>query len=128
MKRLVVSAAVLLGACGGDTSNEEPVLCTTELRPGITLTVLEDATGAPASCGAQALITASGYSEAVRHPPMIPNCADTLPLSGAHERPGVYNVTVSKPGFQDAALTNLVVAAGVCHVTTVTATVRLIRL
>jgi len=128
MRPLILGVALLVAACGGDTDSEQPIVCTTELRPGITLTVLEDATGAPASCGAQALITASGYSETVQHPSTMPGCADTVPLSGAYERPGVYNVTVSKPGFRDVTLGNLAVEAGVCHVNTVTATVRLIRL
>jgi hypothetical protein len=87
------------------------------------ITVL-DAAGAPASCGAQALITASGYSETVQNP-AAPGCVETLRLSGAAERPGTYSVTVSKPGFRDVVLSNLVVAAGVCHVTTVEQTVKL---
>jgi len=114
-------AALYLSGCGGDSA-DQGVACTLELRPGIAIEVL-DAAGAAASCGAQAVITASGYSETARNP-SVP-CDDTLRLSGAFERAGTYNVTVSKPGFQPVVFSNVVVTADVCHVVTVNLTAQL---
>jgi hypothetical protein len=126
MRRLLVCAALLLSACGGD-STDEGVACTMELRPGIMVNVVDDATGAAASCGAQAVITAVGYSEIVENP-AGPSCPESFALRGAAERPGTYTVTVSKPLYHDATLGPITVTAGVCHVNTVTVTARLIRL
>ena len=119
----------MLGACGGDSVNDpdQGIVCTTELRPAIMVNVLDEATGAPASCGAQALITASGYSETVQNP-AGPGCVSTLLLSGAVERAGIYTVAVSKPGYRDAVLGPVAVLADICHVQTVTLTARLIAL
>ena len=114
----LICATLFLAGCGGDSANErDQVVCTTELRPGITVTV-QDASGAPASCGAQAVITAAGYSETVQNP-AGPGCVNSLVLSGAAERPGQYTVTVSKQGFPNVVFNNVAVSADVCHVITV---------
>ena len=117
----LICATLLLSACGGDSTNDG-VVCTLELRPGITIEVL-DATAAAASCGAQAVITEGVYSETAQNT-TIP-CVDTVRLMGAFERRGTYNVTVSKPGFQPAVFNNVVVTADVCHVVTVNLTAQL---
>ena len=57
--------------------------------------------------------------------PAMPGCPDSLALSAAHERPGTYTVTVSKPGYRDFTQSNIVVGADVCHVITVQITARL---
>ena len=128
LESLLVGAALSLFGCGGDSVTEmDQVVCTTELRPGIMISVLDNATGAAASCGAQALITGTGYSETVANP-AVAGCSDTLLLSGAAERPGLYTVTVSKPGYRNAVFADVAVASDVCHVVTVTLTARLITL
>ena len=124
MSRLLI-AALFLSACGG--GDDERIVCTTEAVPAIRIEVLDSATGAPASCGARALITATGYSETVENPDG-PSCMNTLPLSGAFERPDTYHVTVSKLGYQEATFGPLSVLANVCHVVTVPLTARLVPL
>jgi hypothetical protein len=125
---LVAMVAIHLGGCGGDSETtpreEDGIACTTHLQAGIVITVL-DASGAAASCGAQALITEGTYSETVQLPPMLPGCNDSIALSGAFERPGTYRVTVSKPGYQSVLFSNVVVAADVCHVIPVALTASL---
>jgi hypothetical protein len=46
-------------------------------------------------------------------------------LAAAFERPDTYAVTVSKAGYLDFAINDVVVTAGVCHVNTVTVEARL---
>jgi hypothetical protein len=36
--------------------------------------------------------------------------------SDASERPGTYDVTIAKPGYVTAVYRNLMVTAGLCHV------------
>jgi hypothetical protein len=127
MTRLFLPALLMLSACGGDSSVQDMPVCTADFRPGIVVTVLDDATGAAASCGARAVVTAPGYSVTVENPAM-PGCPDSLALSAAHERPGTYTVTVSKPGYRDFTQSNIVVGADVCHVITAQVTARLVPL
>jgi hypothetical protein len=46
-------------------------------------------------------------------------------LMAAFERPGTYSVTVSKAGYLDFAINDVVVTAGVCHVNAVTVEARM---
>ncbi len=114
-------ALLLVSACGGDS---EPIVCTASLEAGIRIHVTDSASGNPISCGARAMVTAGTYSEAVDNP-SGPGCFDTAMLMAAFERPGTYAVTVSKAGYLDFAINDVVVTAGVCHVNTVTVEARL---
>lgn len=114
---------LLVSACGG-SSDSEPVVCTASIEPGIRIQVTDSVSGNPISCGASALVTAGTYSEAVANPSGT-GCFDTAMLMAAFERPGTYAVTVSKAGYLDFAVNDVVVTAGVCHVNTVTVEARL---
>ena len=92
--------------------------CSTEFAAGISIRVLDSVSGNPISCGARAVVTASGYSETVENP-AGPGCLDTLPLFAAGERPGTYSVMVSRAGYRDLVVSNVDVTANVCHVNTV---------
>jgi len=115
-------ALLLVSACGG--SDDDPVVCTASLEAGIRIHVTDSASGNPISCGARAVVTAGTYSEAVDNL-SSPGCLDTAMLLAAFERPGTYAVTVSKAGYLDFAINDVVVTAGVCHVNTVTVEARL---
>ena len=116
-------ALLLVSACGG-SSDSESVVCTASLEAGIQIQVTDSASGNPISCGARAVVTAGTYAEAVENP-SSPGCLDAAMLPAAFERPGTYMVTVSKAGYLDFAINDVVVTAGVCHVNTVTVGARL---
>lgn len=120
-------ALLLVSACGGGSDREPepiPVACTPSVDPGILIRVTDNASGNPISCGARALVTAGTYSETLDNPPG-PGCLDALMLSAAFERPDTYAVTVSKAGYLDFIINDVVVTAGVCHVIAVTVEARL---
>jgi len=117
------TALLLVSACGGD-SEPEPVACTASIEAGILIQVTDSASGNPISCAARAVVTAGTYSETVDNP-SGPACFDTAILGAVFERAGTYAITVSKPGYLDFAINDVVVTAGVCHVNTVTVQARL---
>lgn len=105
--RLGVAAGLLLAVAGCDDDPLGPV-CTAEAVFGINLTV-HDGTGGPAADGALGVAIEGAY-------------ADTLviltpsTMAGAVERPGTYDITVSKFGYATWSATNVTVAADECHV------------
>jgi len=111
----------LLSSCGG---GDESISCTAEARFGISIHVSDATTGNFINCGSSATITTLGYSE-VAHPFQGPGCRDQDGYGGAVERPGVYTVVVSKPGYQDFTANSVIVRPGECHVTTAVLDVRL---
>lgn len=117
------------GGGGGQNSGEGggssvPFACTAELRAGISIRVTDSASGNPISCGARAVVTAGTYSEAVDN--SGPGCSDSTRLLAAFERPDTYAITVSKAGYRDFTIQDVVVTrAPVCHVNTVTVEARL---
>lgn len=125
-------ALLLLSACGGSSDAPEQgqggaggtFACTAEARAGIAIQVIDAVSGKPIACGAHAVVTAGTYSESVDKP-AIAGCSDGDPLGAAYERPGTYAITVSKSGYRDFTIKDVVVAADVCHVTTVTVEARL---
>lgn len=119
-------AVLLLSACGENSnSNGEQGACTASIDAGIWIRVLENVSGNSISCGARAVVTASGYSEVVDNP-AIPGCLNDTWLAAAHERPGTYAITVSRTGYFDFTVNNVEVTPGGCHVNTVTVEARLI--
>jgi len=107
-------ALLLVSACGSDSFS-----CTTSYDPGILIRVTDSTSGTLISCGARAVVTAGTYSETVANP-SGPSCFDSAMLMAAFERPGTYAVTVSKAGYLDFTINDVVVTAGVCHVIPVT--------
>ena len=120
------SVLLLVSACGGN-SDSEPGSCTASVEPGILIQVTDSTSGNPISCGTHAVVTAGTYSESVDNP-SGPACVDTAMLGAAHERADTYAITVSKPGYLDFTINDVVVTAGVCHVNTVTVQAPLISM
>jgi hypothetical protein len=104
---LVLAAAGLIVGCNPFTG-----ACTLELRPGIVVEVRDAVTGAPAADGARLVARDGNYVETVDGPP-APNLTF---LQAAGERPGRYDLTVSKPGYHNWTRAGVRVRDGGCHV------------
>lgn len=117
-------AMLFLPGCS-EVVDDNPTVCTTEARAGIVISVVDSATGSPIACGAHAVITAPGFAEDVDNTPPLP-CDDRSAIAGAYERPGTYSVTVSRQGYYDLTMNDIVVTAGVCHVNTASVEARMI--
>ena len=115
---LLLSVLACLTGCGSDKPEEIP-LCTASIEPAIRIEVLDAATNAPISCGAQAVIEKSGFQETVKNEAGA-GCYDGNMLQGAYERAGVYKVTVTKSGYSPWSADNVTVTSDICHVKTVT--------
>lgn len=112
----VAAVVVLLGGC----SLTAPI-CTMEARPGITVEVRDDATGASALAGAIVVAREGAHADTADvFPPMT-----TAGL--VHERAGTYLVTVEQEGYQPWSRGNVRVTRGECHVNTVALEARLVR-
>ncbi len=116
--------SVLLFGCNSDSNDSEEV-CTTEAVPAISVSVIDEQTGDLMSCGATLEIQDTGFEETVTNEDSD-TCDDTVPLEGAFERPGFYNLTVYKEGYEYWYEYNIEVREGECHVDTVDLEARLI--
>lgn len=116
--------SVLLFGCNSGDSDDDNV-CATVLVPAISVSVVDDETGDFMSCGATLEIQDTGFEETVTNEDSD-TCDDTVPLEGAFERPGFYNLTVYKEGYEYWYEYNIEVREGECHVDTVDLEARLI--
>src|SRR5918999_787750 len=112
MRRLqpivILAAAVLIAGC----NNLFTGACTADFRHGIVVEVRDAVTGATAAEGARLVVRDGNYVETVDGPP-----APSLTfLQAAGERPGRYDLTVSKPGYVDWTRADVLVRDGGCHV------------
>lgn len=105
--RLGVAAGLLLAAAACDDDPLGPV-CTAEAVFGINLTV-HDGTGGPAAEGALGVAIDGAYADTLMV--LSPSA-----IAGAVERPGTYDITVSKFGYASWSATNVTVAEDECHV------------
>jgi len=97
--------------------------CTMEARPGLTLAVVDSATGqAPAGPGGMRFRAVGGtFVDSLVVPALIGG------WSTAWERGGTYSVTVDADGFRPWRADSLMVTSGLCHVRTTRVSVRLQR-
>lgn len=102
---LAVAFALGLAACDDEALG--PV-CTAEAVFGINLTVL-DGTGGPAAEGALGIADDGSHADTLL-------VLDASTMAGAVERPGTYDITISKFGYMTWSAENVTVAAGECHV------------
>ena len=124
---MITRFAILILACMALSSCQETFrACTTEYVPGIRLNIYDAETGEAVVRGAKVVIRDGDYIEVISgndasHPEWY------NVFTGAYERPGVYRITVRKPGYQDWALSDVVVLKDECHVITQTIDVALKR-
>jgi len=118
---------VSLAGCGEATSEqEEAVVCTTELAAGIELEVRDAVTDLPIAEHAIGTLESGPFNEIMSVTGWESgDSASAYLLSGAHERPGIYQISLTVPGYESWSRSDIEVEAGICHVTTVRFTVRL---
>lgn len=92
-----------------------PGLCTEEVVPGISVTVVDAATGKPVADSARGIVRDGEYEDSLT---VYVFAADGRPttLRGADERPGVYSVLLAHPRFELWARDRIQVNDGRCHV------------
>ena len=104
------------------TACSTPTVCTTEARAGISITVVDSITGAPAGRGSTIVAREGTYTDVV-------NNTFTTQVEGpyglVYERVGVYTVSVQQTSYKPWLVNNVQVTYGDCHVNTTTVTARL---
>ncbi|MDB5970210.1 MAG: hypothetical protein JWQ90_2660 [Hydrocarboniphaga sp.] len=104
---------LLIVACNQNSDENEDVVCTLSLEPGIIISV-EDANTRQSIAGSStAFLTDGTYQETVE-----PQNAAAVYLAGAFERAGTYTVRVHHDGYQDWSVSDVEVEQGKCHVVT----------
>lgn len=112
-----VVLALGLAACESPTP---PVACTAIAVQALNVTVVDAATGRRI-CDATVVAEEAAFSSTLVPFPDGPECQ----YSGPTERPGRYDVRVTRAGYQSATRTGVVVSADECHVIPVRLTVEL---
>jgi hypothetical protein len=107
------------------TPFEGPINCADYAAAGINVRVADSVTGAWVASGAR-LITMTGgvVIDSAEYPLNRPDL-DSLPLAGAWERAGVFELRVQRAGYADWTLANVTVSKDVCHVRPVRLTARI---
>ncbi len=115
---LLAVGLLLLAGSGCSDSTSPGLICTGEWVPGITVEVVDGATGHPAACGSTVWIIEGDYAEIAES-----YCIEGVPESlqdpyarGAWERPGTYTVLVIREGFSPWSRTEIEVGSDRCHV------------
>lgn len=109
-KGLGLALALFATAC-----DETSVVCTTEGRHGLDVTVRDSVTVAPLLVDSLSLIARDGsFTDSIRRP----GVATQEPIGLADERPGTYSLEVIAEGYLPWADDGLTVVGGVCHVET----------
>ncbi|HEY9517449.1 MAG TPA: carboxypeptidase-like regulatory domain-containing protein [Gemmatimonadaceae bacterium] len=108
---LIVAGAALVTGCGALTS---PVVCTSEARSGIAVEVLDSSSNAPVGEGAKITARDGAFIQTAITADEYPG-----PYGLAHERAGVYTVTVQQDGYAIWTRSDVVVTRDQCHVRTV---------
>ncbi len=99
---------LLLAACGDN------LLCTTEARAGVSVTVVDAATNQPIP-EYRGIVRDGSYSDSLRFG------------GAAYERAGTYSVTVEADGYLTWTRAGVVVTDGACHVNGVALRAEMLR-
>lgn len=120
--------AFLLAACDASSKNNKPVaderddiVCPAIAHPAVEVFVFDDVTKEPISCGATLLIGDGDFSVTVTEVGLMDlnyQCLDRGSLRGAEAREGTYTLVISKPGYVDYVITDVVVGRGDCGIAT----------
>lgn len=88
-----------------------PTICTADARSTLSVEVRDARTGEPAAIGARGSIREGAYTDTLTVVgPSVMTAMDTF------ERPGPYDVTVTKPGYRTWTASDVRVTADECHV------------
>lgn len=118
----LVAALVITAAAAGGTGSlpGEPRVCTAVAVQAINVRVL-DAASRQRLCDATVVAVDGPFQEALQS---FGAEADRV-YAGPTERAGVYDVRVSKPGYEPATMSNVPLGADECHVIPVPLTISL---
>lgn len=104
---LAIALGVFLGGC----SQQSAAPCTDILLHAITVEIRDAETNAPAAQYATLVVRNGAYADSA-----TTTAPAALMLSAAPGRPGTYDVTVRKAGYQEWNAENVRVGGGRCHV------------
>jgi hypothetical protein len=126
-RRLAKGAALatLTAALSGCDLLLDSRACPTVALPAVSVRVVDSVTGASAATGARLVVRDGAYADSSSDETEPGPQVDAL--VAAIERPGTYEVTVSKPGFRDWTQRGVRVTEGECNVRTANLTARLQR-
>ncbi len=125
MRPSFVGSLVLMAAaagCTGPALPDEPKVCTAVAVQALNVTVL-DAASRQRICDATVVAVDGAFLATLRSFGAEADCF----YAGPTERAGVYEVRVSKPGYQPETVSNVRVAEDECHVIPVQLTISLSR-
>jgi hypothetical protein len=112
-------ASFSLAACGAGIG--DPLVCTSDFRNGIAVTVRDSVTGAPTDAGTMVLAVDGAFRDST----------DVSFGSGLYrlvgERPGTYQLIVRHAGYRDWTRSGVQVTSNACHVNTTALTALLQR-
>ena len=108
----------LFAVAGCNDAGPSARICSAEARVGIQIDVRDAVTRNPAAEGSIATAREGSFIDTLRTQPVVPP-QGSLSVYGVYERPGVYSVTVTKPGYRDWLRSGVVVNKDECHVITV---------
>jgi len=97
-----------------------------KLAAAVAIATLTSVTGASAATGARVVVRDGAFADSSTSP-APPSGIDVDALGAALERPGSYEVTVSKPGYRDWVRSGVRVTKGECNVRTANLVARLQR-
>lgn len=106
----LVALMPLLAACPQNPL--EDTVCTMEARSAITVELRDARTGAALTGPATLVVRDGAFVETAEFP------AELSSIGVAHERAGVYVVTVEKAGYRDWTRADVAVKSDECHVKT----------
>jgi hypothetical protein len=98
--------------------------CTAIYQFGLAVKAQDSITGQFITSGARLIVREGTFVDTVQAPANRPD-VDSLGVPAAGERPGVYTLTVQKPGYRDWTKSGVRVTADECHVHLVRVTARL---
>lgn len=108
---LLAALPLVLGACDDFIGGR---VCTAHVEPGIVVTITDSASGEPRAADAVALARDGAFVDTLG--PAHSRGGVLLSRQGAHERKGIYEVTVRVAGYRDWVRSGVLVRPGECHV------------
>lgn len=104
-----------------------PRACTLEMRPSVVVYVRDARTDAYIAAGATLILADGAFVDSVTVPAdRSSENARGLWTFESSERPGVYQVTVRREGYEEWVRSGVWVRGDACHVATVTTTARMV--
>lgn len=112
------AALVVLHVLAACSSGSDPeVICTTESRPALGVTATDNVTKEPIYGFTGTVLRADGFSQTATAHPTMGSLA--FAFEGQEPVTGSYSVKVTKAGYQDWEVKDVIVSEDRCHVETV---------